>query len=56
MPLFGVPFLFFIIHPDTDSCAAEQTFYFFYYAFEGLQGAAVAILHCYMDKEVSESR
>lgn len=52
MPLFGIPFLFFIGLPDTDSCGAEQVYYFFSYAFDGLQGVFVAILHCYIDKEV----
>lgn len=55
MPLFGFPFLFFIVHPDTDSCTTEQAYYFIYYALEGLQGAGVAILHCYCDKEVKQT-
>lgn len=52
MPLFGIPFLLFIGRPETDSCAAEQVYYYFSYAFDGLQGVFVAILHCYTDKEV----
>lgn len=52
MPLFGIPLLAFIVHPDTDSCVAEQVYYFAYYSFESLQVVAIAICHCYTDREV----
>ncbi|KAJ6636952.1 Calcitonin receptor [Pseudolycoriella hygida] len=52
LPLFGCPFLFLIFRPDTDSCIDEQVYYFFSYALEGLQGVAIAIIHCYIDREI----
>lgn len=52
MPLFGIPFLFFLVRPDTDSCNAEQTYYFISYTFEGLQGVFVSCFHCYSDREI----
>ncbi|XP_059618563.1 corticotropin-releasing factor receptor 2-like isoform X2 [Phlebotomus argentipes] len=52
LPLFGVPFLFVAIRPDTQSCIWEQFYYFVSYALEGLQGIFVALLHCYTNKEV----
>lgn len=54
MPLFGVPFLFFLVRPDTDSCPAEQSYYFISYAFEGLQGVFVSCFHCYGDREIRQ--
>lgn len=52
LPLFGIPFVFVIFRPDSDSCGFESFYYFVSYALEGLQGVFVAIFHCYTDKEV----
>ncbi|XP_055712020.1 calcitonin gene-related peptide type 1 receptor-like isoform X2 [Phlebotomus papatasi] len=52
LPLFGVPFLFVAVRPETKSCPWEQFYYFVSYALEGLQGIFVAILHCYINCEV----
>lgn len=55
LPLFGIPFLFVVVRPDTDSCGWEQTYYFVSYALEGLQGVFIAIFHCYIDPNVRKS-
>lgn len=52
LPLFGIPFFFVLVRPDTDSCGWEQTYYFVSYALEGLQGVFIAIFHCYIDANV----
>uniref|UniRef100_A0A1L8DJP2 Putative adenylate cyclase-coupled calcitonin receptor n=1 Tax=Nyssomyia neivai TaxID=330878 RepID=A0A1L8DJP2_9DIPT len=52
LPLFGVPFLFVAIRPETESCLWEQFYYFFSYSLEGLQGIFVVILYCYSNHEV----
>lgn len=48
----GIPFLFFLVRPDTDSCWAEQCYYFISYFVEGLQGVFVSCFHCYGDREI----
>ncbi|XP_055680904.1 corticotropin-releasing factor receptor 2-like isoform X2 [Lutzomyia longipalpis] len=52
LPLFGVPFLFVAIRPETESCPWEQFYYFISYSLEGLQGVFVVILYCYTNREV----
>nr|XP_026496905.1 uncharacterized protein LOC113401281 [Vanessa tameamea] len=52
MPIFGTQFIFTAIRPKTTDCTYEQTYYFIAYTIEGLQGLVVAILYCYVNKEV----
>ncbi|CAF4812434.1 unnamed protein product [Pieris macdunnoughi] len=52
MPLFGTQFIFTAVRPSTDDCVWEQTYYFIAYTIEGLQGFIVALLYCYVNKEV----
>jgi len=54
-PLFGVHFLFTAIRPDTQNCAALQTYYFASYTVEGAQALLVATLYCYTNKEVNQN-
>ncbi|XP_032513116.2 calcitonin gene-related peptide type 1 receptor-like isoform X2 [Danaus plexippus] len=52
IPIFGTQFLFTAIRPKTDNCTLEQIYYFVAYSIEGLQGFIVAMLYCYVNKEV----
>jgi hypothetical protein len=52
IPLFGVQFLVTLVRPQTDDCVLEQVYYYIFYAMDGLQGALVALLYCYFNKEV----
>jgi hypothetical protein len=52
IPLFGVHFLVTLVRPQTDDCLAEQVYYYFFYMMDGLQGAVVALLYCYLNKGV----
>jgi hypothetical protein len=52
IPLFGVQFLVTLIRPQTDDCVLEQVYYYIFYAMDGLLGALVALLYCYLNKEV----
>ncbi|CAK1546042.1 unnamed protein product [Leptosia nina] len=52
MPLFGTQFIFTAVIPNTDDCVKEQAYYFVAYTIEGLQGFIVALLYCYINKEV----
>ncbi|XP_063377538.1 uncharacterized protein LOC134664722 [Cydia fagiglandana] len=52
MPIFGSQFLLTAFRPNTTNCTAEQIYYYVTYAVEGLQGFVVAMLYCYVNKEV----
>jgi len=52
IPLFGVQFLVTLVRPQTDDCDMEQVYYYVFYTMDGLQGALVALLYCYLNKEV----
>lgn len=52
MPLFGSQFLLTAFRPNTTDCTLEQFYYYVAYTVEGLQGFIVAILFCYVNKEV----
>lgn len=52
MPIFGSQFLLTAFRPNTTNCTAEQIYYYVTYAVEGLQGFIVAMLYCYVNKEV----
>ncbi|XP_068631143.1 uncharacterized protein [Battus philenor] len=52
MPLFGTQFLLTAFRPNTTNCTWEQVYYYFSYTLEGLQGFLVALLYCYVNKEV----
>ncbi|XP_049869896.1 PDF receptor-like [Pectinophora gossypiella] len=52
MPIFGVQFLLTAFRPVTTDCTAEQIYYYVSYTVEGLQGFIVAMLYCYVNKEV----
>ncbi|XP_052740503.1 uncharacterized protein LOC112055202 [Bicyclus anynana] len=52
MPIFGVQFLFTVFRPYTTNCDVEQFYYIVAYTVEGLQGFIVALLYCYVNKEV----
>ncbi|XP_028031052.1 uncharacterized protein LOC114243672 [Bombyx mandarina] len=52
MPLFGTQFLLTAFRPNTTDCTGEQIYYYVSYTVEGLQGFIVAILYCYINKEV----
>lgn len=52
MPLFGTQFLLTAFRPSTDNCTEEQIYYYASYTIEGLQGLVVALLFCYVNKEV----
>jgi hypothetical protein len=52
IPLFGVHFLVTLQRPQTDDCFIEQLYYYIFYMMDGLQGALVALLFCYFNKEV----
>ncbi|CAG9134136.1 unnamed protein product [Plutella xylostella] len=52
MPLFGTQFLLTAFRPQTASCVLEQAYYYCTYSLESLQGAVVALLYCYANKEV----
>ncbi|CAH0725336.1 unnamed protein product, partial [Brenthis ino] len=52
MPLFGTQFMFTAIRPRTSDCGWEQAYYFIAYMMEALQGVLVALLYCYINKEV----
>ncbi|XP_013190256.2 parathyroid hormone 2 receptor isoform X2 [Amyelois transitella] len=52
MPIFGVQFLLTAFRPNTTNCTGEQAYYYVAYTVEGLQGFIVAMLYCYVNKEV----
>ncbi|CAH2071311.1 unnamed protein product, partial [Iphiclides podalirius] len=52
MPLFGIQFLFTALRPNTTNCLWEQIYYYISYSLEALQGFTVALLYCYINKEV----
>ncbi|XP_075971696.1 uncharacterized protein LOC142973647 [Anticarsia gemmatalis] len=52
MPLFGTQFFLTALRPNTTNCSAEQVYYYVAYTVEGLQGFIVALLYCYINKEV----
>ncbi|KAJ9576078.1 hypothetical protein L9F63_007043, partial [Diploptera punctata] len=52
IPLFGVQFLITTQRPVDDDCVYEQLYYYFFYTMDGLQGALVALLYCFLNKEV----
>ncbi|KAJ0178794.1 hypothetical protein K1T71_005569 [Dendrolimus kikuchii] len=52
MPIFGTQFLLTAFRPNTTDCTAEQIYYYISYTIEGLQGFVVALLYCYVNKEV----
>ncbi|KAM3967358.1 neuropeptide receptor B3 [Aphomia sociella] len=52
MPIFGVQFLLTAFRPNTTNCTGEQIYYYVAYTVEGLQGFIVAMLYCYVNKEV----
>jgi len=52
IPLFGVQFLVTLVRPKTDDCDMEQVYYYIFYTMDGLQGALVALLYCYLNREV----
>lgn len=52
IPLFGVQFLVTLVRPQTDDCDLEQVYYYIFYTMDGLQGTSVALLYCYLNKEV----
>ncbi|KAH9638452.1 hypothetical protein HF086_016777, partial [Spodoptera exigua] len=52
MPLFGTQFLLTAFRPTTSNCTEEQIYYYVSYTLEGLQGFIVAMLFCYINKEV----
>ncbi|XP_013165175.1 PREDICTED: uncharacterized protein LOC106116018 isoform X1 [Papilio xuthus] len=52
MPLFGTQFLLTAFRPSTTDCTWEQLYYYFSYTLEALQGFIVALLYCYVNKEV----
>ncbi|CAG4969531.1 unnamed protein product [Parnassius apollo] len=52
MPLFGTQFLLTAFRPTTSDCTWEQVYYYVSYTLEGLQGFIVALLYCYVNKEV----
>jgi len=52
IPLFGVQFLVTLARPNTDNCDLEQVYYYVFYTMDGLQGTLVALLFCYLNKEV----
>ncbi|XP_072939674.1 uncharacterized protein [Epargyreus clarus] len=52
MPIFGIQFIFTAIRPNTTNCMGEQIYYYISYSIEGLQGFVVAMLFCYVNKEV----
>ena len=53
IPLFGVQFLVTLVRPETDDCDLEQVYYYIFYGVDGLQGALVTLLYCYLNREVS---
>lgn len=53
MPIFGTQFLLTAFRPSTTDCIGEQIYYYAFYTLEGLQGLIVAMLYCYVNKEVS---
>ncbi|XP_048007380.1 pituitary adenylate cyclase-activating polypeptide type I receptor-like isoform X2 [Leguminivora glycinivorella] len=52
MPIFGSQFLLTAFRPNTTNCTGEQAYYYITYTVEGLQGFVVAMLYCYVNKEV----
>ncbi|XP_073943157.1 uncharacterized protein [Choristoneura fumiferana] len=52
MPIFGSQFLLTAFRPSTTNCVGEQAYYYVTYTVEGLQGFIVALLYCYVNKEV----
>ncbi|XP_026755409.2 uncharacterized protein LOC113515414 [Galleria mellonella] len=52
MPIFGIQFLLTAFRPTTSNCTGEQVYYYIAYSVEGLQGFIVAMLYCYVNKEV----
>ena len=52
IPLFGIQFLVTLVRPQTDDCDLEQVYYYIFYTMDGLQGTLVALLYCYLNKEV----
>ncbi|KOB76486.1 Neuropeptide receptor B3, partial [Operophtera brumata] len=52
MPIFGTQFLLTAFRPSTTDCTGEQIYYYVSYTVEGLQGVLVALLYCYINKEV----
>lgn len=54
MPIFGTQFLLTAFRPNTTNCTGEQAYFYIAYTVEGLQGFIVAMLYCYVNKEVIE--
>ncbi|CAG9795266.1 unnamed protein product [Diatraea saccharalis] len=52
MPIFGCQFLLTAFRPNTTNCVGEQVYFYIAYSVEGLQGFIVAMLYCYVNKEV----
>ncbi|GBP53512.1 Calcitonin receptor [Eumeta japonica] len=52
MPVFGIQFLFTAFRPSTDCCTWEEVYFYSAYSLESLQGVIVALLYCYINKEV----
>ncbi|XP_063893171.1 uncharacterized protein LOC110373470 isoform X1 [Helicoverpa armigera] len=52
MPIFGTQFLLTAFRPATNNCTEEQIYYYASYTVEGLQGLIVALLYCYINREV----
>lgn len=56
MPIFGVQFLLTAFRPNTTNCTGEQVYFYVAYTVEGLQGFLVAMLYCYVNKEVLKKK
>ncbi|XP_055389873.1 corticotropin-releasing factor receptor 2-like [Condylostylus longicornis] len=54
LPLFGIPFLFMVVHPYSESCELLHFYYISMYLIEGAQGILIAIFHCYTEKEIPQ--
>ncbi|KAI5644468.1 7 transmembrane receptor (Secretin family) domain-containing protein [Phthorimaea operculella] len=52
MPIFGLQFILTAFRPNTNNCTGEQAYYYISYTVESLQGFIVAMLYCYVNKEV----
>lgn len=54
LPVFGMQFLFLIVHPDMEHCGIEQFYYILNYSVSGAQGVFIAVFHCYTEREVGK--
>ena len=56
VPLFGLHLIVTIYRPAHGACVWMQIYYYGDYLLDGLQGAMVALIFCYLNGEVRHAR